>query len=114
MRLMKPLLFCALTLGGLCACDESGPRVYTARLYRPDLGCLEAYAPLGLVEGQALSSLCEPVCLVLGEELYVSTVCSPYPSEVSVEEPDAERCAAALTAVASELACDAPGDGGIE
>ena len=114
MRPMKRLLFSSLTLVGLCACDESGPRVYTARLYRPDLGCLEEYAPLGLVEGGALSSQCEPVCLVLGDELYVSTVCPPYPAELSVEEPVAERCGAALTAVASELACGAAEDGGLE
>ena len=32
------------------ACDGGGPRVYTARLYRPAAGCLEPYAPSGLLE----------------------------------------------------------------
>ena len=114
MRRLKRL-FCVLPLWGLvAACDEPGPRVYTAQLYRPELDCLEAYAPLGLVEGEALSSQCEPVCLALGEELYVSTVCPPYPAEVGLESPESELCGAALTAVASELACDAAEDAGLE
>ncbi len=114
MREMRRL-FCALSLGGLLGgCDESGPRVYTAQRYRPDLGCLDAYAPLGLVEAEAQSSRCDPVCLTLGEALYVSTVCPPYPAEAGVEAPESDSCGAALTAVASELACDAAEDAGLE
>jgi hypothetical protein len=107
-------LFCTLLLGSLgAACNESEPRVYTAQFFRPDPGCLESYAPLGLVQGESLSALCEPVCLALGEDLYVSTVCPPYPAEVSLELPSSEGCGAALEAVASELACDAA-DAGVE
>jgi hypothetical protein len=107
-------LFCALLLGSLSGgCNESGPRVYTAQRYRPELACLEGYAPLGLVEGESLSSLCEPVCLALGDNRFVSTVCPPYPAEVSVELPDSADCAAALGAVASESTCDT-GDAGLE
>jgi hypothetical protein len=79
-------------------CDEFGPRVYTAQRHAVDPGCLEAYAPIGLVEAQAVSALCEPVCLSLGEDLYVSTLCPPYPAEASVEPEDLEGCTAALAA----------------
>jgi hypothetical protein len=94
----------ALLGGAVClfvlapACDEFGPRVYTAQRHAVDPGCLEAYAPIGLVEAQAVSALCEPVCLSLGEDLYVSTLCPPYPAEASVEPEDSEGCTAALAA----------------
>jgi hypothetical protein len=100
------LIFFCVGAGG--ACDESGPRVYTAQHYRADLACIETYAPLGLVEAEDLSSLCEPVCLSEGEELYVSTVCAPYPLEASVEPLDSEGCAAALVAPSCDDA--EPGD----
>jgi hypothetical protein len=110
----KRRLLCMLLLGSLGGgCNESGPRVYTAQLYRPELACLEGYAPLGLVEGESLGALCEPVCLALGEDRYVSTVCPPYPAEVSVELPDSDDCGAALEAVASDSTCDT-GDAGLE
>jgi hypothetical protein len=89
------ILVCAGALGG---CDESGPRVFTAQRYRPDLACLEIYAPLGLVEAEDVGALCEPVCLAQDEELFVSTVCPPYPAAASVEPSDNEACAAALAA----------------
>ena len=79
-------------------CDESGPRVYTAQRHAVEEGCLEAYAPIGLVEAEALSALCPPVCLSLGEDLYVSTLCPPYPTEASVEPDNSEGCSAALAA----------------
>ena len=89
----------ALMLAGICGgCDESGPRVFTAQHYRADLGCLETYAPLGLVEAGPVGALCAPVCLVQDEELYVSTVCPPYPAEASPAEPESAGCAAALAA----------------
>jgi hypothetical protein len=79
-------------------CDESGPRVYTAQRHAVEDGCLEAYAPIGLVEAEVSSALCAPVCLSLGEDLYVSTLCPPYPAEASVEPDDSEGCSAALAA----------------
>ncbi len=79
-------------------CDESGPRVYTAQRFSPEVACLEAYAPLGLVEAKDLGALCEPVCLSQDVELFVSSVCPPYPTEASLEAADAEGCAAALAA----------------
>ncbi|HTV19473.1 MAG TPA: hypothetical protein VMG12_12395 [Polyangiaceae bacterium] len=79
-------------------CDESGPRVYTAERYSPDDGCRETYAPIGLVEAEAVSSQCPPLCLGLGGDVYVSSVCPPYPAEASIEPDDSEACAAALAA----------------
>jgi hypothetical protein len=84
--------------GAGSGCDESGPRVFTAQRYRADLACLETYAPLGLVEAEDVGALCEPVCLSEDEELFISTVCPPYPAEASVEPADSEGCAAALAA----------------
>jgi hypothetical protein len=95
------LVLCA---GAGTGCDESGPRVFTAQRYRADRACLETYAPLGLVEAEDIGSLCEPVCLSEGEELFISTVCPPYPAEASVEPSDSEGCAAALAASACDEA----------
>ena len=95
----------------LCAgCDESGPRVYTAQPYRALLDCLDAYAPLSLVEARDVSSVCEAVCLRVGVSLYVSTVCAPYPGEAVLVGLDDAECAAALAAPScDELAPDAGG-----
>lgn len=82
------------------SCDEAGPRVYTAQRHATESGCLETYAPIGLVEAEAVSSLCGPVCLLLDEALYVSSVCPPYPAQASVEPEDSAACAAARAAPA--------------
>lgn len=88
------------------ACEDFGPRVYTARLFQADPGCLEAYAPIGLVQARDIGAQCEPVCLRLGAALYVSTLCAPYPAEVSLEGADTEECAAALAALGASASCD--------
>ena len=92
----------AMLLG---ACAESGPRVYTARLYRR-AGCLEPYAALALVQGRELGALCEPTCLRVDGELYVSSVCAPYPARANVEPPASAECSAALTAFARMVSCE--------
>jgi len=103
---LQPGLLAWLVAGA--GCDESGPRIYTAREYRALPGCLEGYAPLSLVEARDVSALCEPVCLRVAESLYVSTVCAPYPLEASLAEPDEAECQAALDAPGcDELAVDA-------
>jgi hypothetical protein len=93
-----------LGVSGAGGCDEFGPRVYTAQRYEPELGCLEAYAPLGLIEANEIGALCAPVCLSQDDALFVSTVCPPYPATASVEQPESEACAAALAA----SSCDDP------
>ena len=95
----------------LCACSDSGPRIYTARLYRR-AGCLEPYAALGLVEASELAALCEPTCLRRDGGLYVSSVCAPYPARSSVEPPTSAECAAALAAFTRDVTCE-PGDASV-
>jgi hypothetical protein len=82
--------------------------VYTAQRHSVEAGCLETYAPIGLVEAETVSALCPPVCLLLGEDLYVSTLCPPYPAETSVEPEDSEGCAAALVAPLCDDLAEAP------
>ena len=95
----------------LGACSESGPRIYTAQLYRR-AGCLEPYAPLGLVQSSELDARCEPACLLLDGELYVSSVCSPYPTRASVAPAGSAGCAAALAAFARGAVCE-PSDAAV-
>jgi hypothetical protein len=106
----RPWLKLVALLGAsAAACEDFGPRVYTAQLYQADPGCLEAYVPIGLVQAKDLGSECEPVCLRLGDALHVSTVCAPYPAEASLETADAEECAAALAALGSGASCEETG-----
>lgn len=89
------------------ACEEWGPRVYTAQAYQADASCLEAYAPIGRVEAAELGASCEPACLLLDDTLYVSTVCHPYPPEASVVDPATNSdCGVALELLAAGTACD--------
>lgn len=88
------------------ACNESGPRVFTAKAYDRDAMCLEADAPIGLVEAETLKATCDPVCLELNGELYASTICPPYPADSSELAADSSAdCAAALNALASKVQC---------
>lgn len=107
-RLVVRLGTAAGLLASAGGCDEAGPRVYTAQRHSLETGCLETYAPIGLVEAEAVSSLCEPVCLLLGEDLYVSAVCPPYPAETGVEPEDSEGCAAALAAPSCDALEESP------
>lgn len=90
-----------------CSCEDTGPRVYTAQLFRADLGCLEAYAPVALVEAEDFGSGCNPACLASGDDLYISTVCAPYPRDFTVEDPvESPLCAQALASLVEERACE--------
>ncbi|MGD0677697.1 MAG: hypothetical protein ABSC94_19950 [Polyangiaceae bacterium] len=85
------------------ACDDEGPRVYTAQAYEPEAGCLDDYVAIGLVTADGLFPSCAPVCLQQSNTLYVSTVCPPYPdTTVSVDPQDSGECAAALALAESE------------
>jgi hypothetical protein len=98
-----------LLLLALCcaACDESGPRVFTAKAYDPDAKCLALDAPVALVEADELGATCDPACLELGGVLYVSSVCPPYPMDsVLLTTDDSEVCASALMAFADDVQCE--------
>jgi len=85
-------------------CEDTGPRVYTAQRYSTDGACLEPYTAIGLVQADTLASTCSAVCLRLADDLYVSTVCAPYPLDSSVEAPDEfADCAAAQAAPTCEV-----------
>jgi hypothetical protein len=99
------LLGVVVGVGVGSACEEYGPRVYTAAPYRAELGCLDPYAPIGLVQARDLGSQCDAICLREGDTLYVSTVCAPYPAEATIEAADAGSCAAAVAALAAEGYC---------
>jgi len=111
MRLL--LLLARASAGALClaligSCSESGPRIYTARLYRSGAGCLEPFTALGLVQSRELGAECDPVCLRLDGGLFVSPVCPPYPARASVEAPDGAECVAAREAFSRGAPCDSP------
>lgn len=105
---VEVLLGFTLAARAIPGCDESGPRVYTAQRHSLEAGCLEAYTAIGLVEAEALSALCAPVCLSLGEDVYVSTLCPPYPGEASLEAADSKPCAAALDAPSCDELVESP------
>jgi hypothetical protein len=101
-----------LVLGGLgaVACDQTAPSVYTARFYDPVGKCLEDYTSIGLVDNGKLSALCPPTCLLVGADLYVSTVCGPYPDEGMMVLPaKSQDCVAAIALLQSAKGtCGAP------
>jgi len=104
-RCLGLLVFTALGVG---ACDGWGPRIYTAQAYDPEASCLASYAPIGLVEADELGALCAPVCLRLGDTLYLSTVCPPYPADTLVEDAESSPdCSLALGLLDAEVSCDA-------
>jgi hypothetical protein len=100
------LLVCAFLLTG---CEETGPRVYTARLYHANDqgGCVDTYTPIGLVEADEIRSSCDAVCLLQEGSVYVSTVCAPYPSTAEVVAvDDSADCAAALALAEADAVCE--------
>jgi hypothetical protein len=64
--------------------------------------------PLAIVYAGRLPAQCEPVCLRLNQQLYVSSVCPPYPERAQLERAEQSvECAAALAALAADQTCDA-------
>jgi hypothetical protein len=64
--------------------------------------------PLGVVYAEYLRATCDATCLLLGDQLYVSSVCAPYPERAEVTAPEENAdCAAALEAFAQDLTCEA-------
>lgn len=106
MRIESLLLALTVT-----ACNELGPRVYTAQAYDPEALCLMPYAPLALVEAEKLRATCAVQCLRYRDALYLSTVCAPYPADAVIELPEhSPECALALQSLQSEAFCDAEPD----
>ena len=99
------------------SCEEYGPRIYTARLYRVGARCLEPYTPIGVVQAGELRATCERQCLSLDAQLFVSTVCPPLPARVETVNAEVPVCALALGAFDALATCgvsDAGVDGGFD
>jgi hypothetical protein len=106
-RVFTPCLV-VLALGSW-HCEEYGPRIYTARLYRVGARCLEPSTPIGVVQAGELHANCDdpPQCLALDGELYVSSVCPPLPARASAMRSDLPACVLALTAFEAKATCGA-------
>jgi hypothetical protein len=109
------------------ACDDAPEsHQYIAMLYEPGatdgaLGCLEPSVALDVVPGEDGNMLCAPACLVAstsggGSQIYVSTMCAPYPGALDTTGTD-PGCPGALAAwqayAADGCHCgECAGDGG--
>mgnify|MGYP001237919890 CR=1 FL=1 len=112
---------CAIALGlAAAACEDPGVHVFSAQLYDTTGQCVApSSTALDVIGGAATGDNCAPACLVESSQVYVSTVCPPYPGGYSVEAADAatdasDPCTAALAAFAAGTACGAGDDGGSE
>jgi hypothetical protein len=101
------LSIAAASAGAAAACDDGYHYVYTAQRWNDASGCLEDYTPIEVVPGDGVSSNCPALCLTVGEDLYVSTVCPPLPSNATAADPQTSPCKEALAAAAKEISCSA-------
>jgi hypothetical protein len=99
---------------GAFACDTGATQHdYLAELYEPANACLEPSKVIDTIQTPEGSLLCAPTCLVQtlpggsGENVYVSTMCGPYPSFVDTSQTD-PNCPAAIAAYAAGCACGSP------
>jgi hypothetical protein len=110
------------------ACDDNPQsHVYIAALYQPASSCFGPSTSLGQVDTPDGDLDCAPTCLVLvhpgaTNDVYVSTMCGPYPSAYDTSQTD-PGCPPALAAWPAEQAAlasassscaspPAPGDAG--
>jgi hypothetical protein len=109
---------CASAAVAVCACDNPSVHVYSAQAYDPQGQCVEpSSTALDVISGAATGNDCAPTCIVGSAQVYVSTVCPPYPPGYGVEAADAglassDPCSAALAAFAAGTTCGAAADGG--
>jgi len=100
----------ALLGGSVTSCLTTQSYVYSAQKYDPQADCLEANAAVELVTGSGASSTCPAVCVTVGADLFVSTVCPPLPTVATAVPADAGDCIAALAAAKRGGTCDAPAE----
>ena len=96
------------TTATLTSCISTDSYLYTAQKYDPDNDCVNAYSAVEVVKGSGASAVCPRTCLMVGDDLYVSTLCPPLPAIASAVDSDAGTCIAALAAAATGGTCDAP------
>ncbi len=98
---MRPLelsALLALTAMSSMACADPPQHIYSARRYSADTKCLGPYESLDLViSDRGGEAKCAPICLTLGDDVYVSIVCGPYPEafDVSGKSPVCREALAA-------------------
>lgn len=91
------LLAAALT-AVIVACEGTEHYVYSAQKFDPIADCLAPYAPVEIVNGEGANASCPNVCLAVGDDLYVSSMCTPLPIGATAVAADAGPCIAALAA----------------
>jgi hypothetical protein len=121
---MRPRLLALLlsisaagAVASVAACEDIPFYVYSAQKWNVDGACLEAYVPVDVVQGSGADSSCPAACLMIGKDLYVSTVCPPLPANATAVAATDPACKAALEAARRGDACDAAdaaGEGGGE
>ena len=94
-HLRKTSIILVLALAAIAACEGADSYVYTARRYDPAGSCLEAYAPVAVVDGPGVAATCPETCLTVGPEVFVTTMCPPLPAIATELQADAEACIAA-------------------
>jgi len=113
----KSLFFRAVAATAvLASCIATDSYVYTAQKYDPANDCVNGYKAVEVVKGSGASANCPATCLMVGADLYVSTLCPPLPDIATAVDSDAGACIAALAAAASGGTCDMPveNEGGAE
>jgi hypothetical protein len=93
---------------GLASCIATDTYVYTAQKYDPTNDCVGTYKAIEVVTGSGASATCAPACLMVGDDLFVSTLCPPLPTIATAVDADAGTCTAALAAAATGGTCDVP------
>jgi hypothetical protein len=107
------LAVCVVALAPMVACEVPF-YVYSARPWNAADACVEPYVPVDRVDGEGAGSSCPAVCLSVGRQLYVSTVCPPLPpsaTEVAATDPS---CRAALDALNRNRVCGGAEEGGVD
>ena len=105
-RLYRAAATTVLLAAAACLAAES--YVYSAQKYDPTADCVAGSKAIEVVKGSGASATCKATCLMVGEDLYVSTLCPPLPTIATAVDDDAGTCIAALAAAARGGTCDAP------
>jgi hypothetical protein len=113
-RLFLLSCFVLATLGAAFACEGTQSYVYSAQKYDPAADCLASYSSIETVNGAGAGSMCAPACLMVGADLYVSTMCPPLPTIATAIPAGEPACASALAAAERGGTCDEPPEAGTE
>jgi hypothetical protein len=88
----------ALGVVTVIACDDVESYLYSAQKYDPANACVEAYAPVEIVNGSGANATCPGTCFSIGGVVYVTSVCPPLPPSAEELARDSGECLAAVGA----------------